>query len=497
MVEHRDTMAPETGYLHDRVADYVRGLIEDGALQPGDRVPSLRGIARRFGVSMATAMRAYATLEDAGWIAARPKSGYFVEASRLHRLERPTSGLPSGQPERLDLRGLTRALISHDGQAEDAVTLSLALPPDDLLPARALRRAAQRAQRADPLAALRYTFSPGLEALRRQIAARTAHAGARTHPDDVLITTGCSEALHVALSTIARPGDTIAVESPTFFKILSLIESLGMRALELPTDAREGISVDALAQVFRDGRASAALLIPNFSNPLGSQMPTANRKRVAALAARYQVPVIEDDIYGELHFGPEHPPLLRAFDDDGWILTASSFSKTIAPGYRVGWLLPGRFRAEAIFNLHASTLSTATLPQMAIAEFLAHGAYSRFLKRLRSAYRERTERMRWAVAQAFPANTRVSQPEGGFVLWVELPPGVDGIEVYQAALAAGIRVAPGTLFSTGNAYDGYLRLSCGMPWSDTLEQAITRLGGIVAGLSAALPNDIEPRISRT
>lgn len=465
-------------WLHERVAHHVRSLIADGSLRPGDRVPSLRALQRQFGVSLSTVTRAYDSLERHGWIEARPQSGFYARERSV--LEPPTPGgsRPSGEPAGIDRQAMARAIMSDGG--DDVVTLSLALPPDEHLPLKALNRSLRRVLRERPEALIHYAYAPGVEPLRQQIAGRAADLGCRIRPDEVLVTTGCSEALALALRSVAGPGDVIAVESPTFFKILSVIESLGMRVLELPTDPVTGVDPEALELAFARNRVRAALLQPSFNNPLGSLMTDEVRARIAAAAARHRVPVIEDDIYGDLHFGERRPRPLRAFDEDGWVLTASSFSKTIAPGYRIGWLLPGRFFERALSAQHDLTFAGATPPQFAVADFLATGGYIRHLRRVRGAYRDQVARMHQAIGRHFPPGTRVSQPAGGFVLWVELPEGMDGTELYRRAYHEGIRVAPGRLFATGRDYDRYLRLSAGMPWSETLERAIARLGTIAA-----------------
>ena len=479
----RNSRTPEAGFLHDQVADFVRGLVRDGTLQPGDRAPSLRQIRRRLDVSMATATRAYQTLEAGGWIEARPQSGFYVRTPRGTALAGPVRGEPPGRPERVDVANLVRTLVSDPGDATDMVTLSLAHPDSDLLPIKALQRAVARVSRTALEESISYAFAPGVEPLRRQIAYRATDAGCRIHPDEILVTSGCAEALAIALQSVAGPGAVIAVESPTFFNILTLIESLGMRALELPTDPHVGLDLDALETRLSAGEVDAVLVIPNFSNPLGSCMPDASKRRLASLSAQFEVPVIEDDIYGDLHFGDRRPPLVRAFDEGGRVLTAASFSKTIAPGYRVGWLVPGPYFERATSLKHALTVATASLPQLAIADFLDNGGYDRHLKRARRRYREQVERMRYAIARHFPAGTRVTDPLGGFLLWVELPRGVDSVEVYRRALEQGVRVAPGSLFSTTGAYDSYLRLSCGAPWTPALEDAVRRLGDIVTELA--------------
>lgn len=469
-------------YLHDRVQHLVRGLIEDGTLGPGDRVPSLRALAARLGVSLSTVTRAYAALEEEGWIEPRPQSGFYVRTPRGPAPSAPGTSTPRRSDSRHDLLGLLRDLLATDCGPANTVTLSLALPSPELLPVKALERASGRVLRRAPSLAAQYSPPAGIEALRRQIAYRGVDAGDRVHPEEVIVTSGCAEALAIALRASLPAAAVIAVESPTFFNILTLIETLGMEARELPTDPGTGMDLDALERELDAGRVQGVLTVANFNNPLGSLMPDHAKERLAGLARRYAVPVIEDDLYGELYFGERRPPAVRAFDRDGHVLTASSFSKTIAPGYRVGWLLPGRHAERARTIKHATSMSSATLPQMAIAEFLEHGAYDRHLNRVRRAHRANVARMRMAVAEHFPEGTRISDPAGGFVLWVELPAGVDGVEVYRRALDAGVRVAPGVLFSTTPAYAGCLRLSSGARWDKRVEWAVRRLGAIVEAI---------------
>lgn len=471
-------------FLHDRVQALVRGLIEDGTLGPGDRVPSLRGLAGRLEVSLSTVTRAYTALEEEGWIESRPQSGFYVRTPRGPSVEPPRTRSPARSAGRQDLLALLRDLLAADSGSADTVTLSLALPAPGLLPVQPLERATARALRRAPRMAAQYAPPGGIEALRRQIAYRAVDAGHRVHPDEVLITSGCAEGLAIALRASLTAGARVAVESPTFFNILTLIETLGMEAREVPADGTTGMDLDALEAELAAGRVDGVVTVANFNNPLGSLMPDAAKERLAGLAERYAVPVIEDDLYGELYFGARRPPTVRAFDRDGRVLTVSSFSKTIAPGYRVGWLLAGRHNERARTIKHATSMSSATLTQMGIAEFLEHGAYDRHLNRIRRAHRANVARMRAGIAAHFPPGTRVSDPAGGFVLWVELPRGIDGVEVYQRALAAGIRVAPGVLFSTTPEYAGYLRLSSGGGRDHRVDWALRRLGAIVTRMAS-------------
>jgi DNA-binding transcriptional MocR family regulator len=223
--------------------------------------------------------------------------------------------------------------------------------------------------------------------------------------------------------------------------------------------------------------------VANFHNPVGSLMPDAGKQRLVAMLAERGIPLIEDDIFGDLHFGETRPRIAKCFDRDGLVLTCSSFSKTLAPGYRIGWVIPGRF-AAAVLKIKRSMGFSATPTQLAVAEFLRSGGYDRHLRRLRAAYRDQVQRMRDHIAQVFPAGTRITRPQGGFVLWVELPPGVDSMELFEQALAAGVSIAPGTLFSPTQKYRRFIRLNAGMVWSDPLRAAVDTLGRLVHALAA-------------
>lgn len=293
-------------------------------------------------------------------------------------------------------------------------------------------------------------------------------------PDDIVTTCGTMEALNLCLRAVAKPGDTIAIESPTFYGILQA--SLGMRALEIPTHPRDGIDLDALEQAIKKNKVKACLLIPNFNNPLGCCMPDNNKKQLVEMLGRREIPLIEDDIYGDIYFGAARPKTAKAFDKEGLVLLCSSFSKTIAPGYRVGWTAPGRFKAQVEHLKSMNTIATATLPQMAVARFLESGGYDRHLRKLRKALATQVQRVTLAVRQYFPEGTRITRPTGGFVLWVELPKSVDSLELYRKALEKKISIAPGPIFSAKQKYQNFIRLSCGQAWSDSLEQALKTLG---------------------
>lgn len=295
-------------------------------------------------------------------------------------------------------------------------------------------------------------------------------------PDDVVITNGCTEAFTLALSAVARPGDTIAVESPTYFGFLHTLEVLGLKVLELPTDPVEGIHIEAFARLLDAGPVAACLLSSSFSNPLGVSMPDARKRELLALLARHGVPLIEDDVYGDIHFARERPTPFIALDGGANTLYCSSFSKSLAPGYRVGWIAPGKYAQQVVDRKLAFSLCSPVLPQVALADFLASGAYDAHMRRLRRLLEENLRHLTRAIEASFPAETRVSRPAGGFALWVELPRGFDSRALFDAALELGICFAPGDVFSASRRFRNCLRLSAGWSWSERIEEGVRRLG---------------------
>jgi len=468
-------------FLYEQVEQQVRRMIDSGVLKPGDRAPSLRELARQSRVSIATVTQAYLALERKGYVEAREKSGFYVR-----RRPAPASTVPRSQhqrsaPRRVQVGDVVQSILSA-AHRPDVVSLGLANPSADLLPVKALTRAMTRVAARRPLASVRYSPPEGAGELRRQIAWRSRELGCQLAPDELLVTSGATEGLATALQVVARAGDAVAVESPCYFQILQLIESLGMLAVEVRTDPDTGIDLDALGRALDRVAVKAVITVPNFHNPLGGLMPEANKRALVSMLAQRRIPLIEDDVYGDLHFSEQRPWVARAFDDAGNVILCSSFSKTLAPGYRVGWMAPGRFLREATAIKRALSGTTASLTQLAVSEFLATGAYDRTMRGVRRSYAQQVEQMRHALAEHFPPGTRISRPAGGFVLWVELPEGLDGERLFEAALGRGVSITPGTLFSATRRFRGYIRISAGLPWSERVEQAVATVGELAHAL---------------
>ncbi len=470
------TAPEEKRYLS--VERQIANLIENGTLRPGERIPSVRRLSRQREVSISTVLHAYSLLESKGFIEARPQSGYFVRPRLWRPPEEPAMSPATRHPVEVNMSRLAMQVIQAIREP-GLIGLGAALPSPELLPTAQLTRAMAAAARRAPVAASAYDAPPGHLGLRTQVARHAVDGGCSLSPSEIVTTCGGTEALHLALSAVASPGDTIAIETPTYYGILQCIEALGMKALEIPTHPRDGVSLEALALALETQPVKACLFMPNFSNPLGCAMPDEAKRRLVAMLAEREIPLIEDDMYGEVAFAPERPRMAKAYDTKGLVILCGSFSKTLAPGYRVGWIAAGRYQQEVERFKMITSLATPTPPQMAIADYLATGGYDHHIRKIRRLYAEKVERVTRAIAEHFPEGTRVTRPSGGQVVWVELPEVVDSLLLFRRALAEKISIAPGPIFSAKQKFRNFIRLNCGNPWSDALEQAFQRLGQLI------------------
>ena len=466
--------------LYGEVADRVLALIESGTFRAGDKLPSIRTLSGRMAVSVNTVKEAYGLLETQRFLEARPQSGYYV---RRAVPPLPKTAEPSGKP-RLDPKevGMCRVYgeVTRDGRNPAGASLAIALPAAELLPAAKRAEAFQTSWKTMGRSMTDYVHSPGLPLLREQIAQEGIQAGMVLSPDDIIVTTGASEAVTLALLALVRPGETIAVEAPTYFNFLSLLRELDIRVLEIPTSPEEGVNLDVLAWALDTHHVKAFVTIANFNNPLGFRMTDEKKKALVELCRTRGVPLIEDDLYGDLPFCGPRPRTCKSFDTDGNVLLISGYSKTLAPGYRIGWTAPGRW-FEKIDKLKSLTaVATATPTQWAIARFLELGGYQRHLRTFRQRLADQVGAMAETVAASFPEGTRVSRPAGGYVLWVELPDDADTTALYERAYAEGIVFCPGEIFSASGKFRNALRLSAGI-WSDEVRGAVERLGQLARG----------------
>lgn len=459
------------------VADRIAALIDNGTLAVGDRVPSVRKLSLQFGVAVGTVLHAYRVLEDRGRIRARPQSGFYV-CQPVTSLPEPAPSSPTAKPGRPTVGDLVMRMgeLAAD---EGVVQLGHAIPHPSFLPTAQLNRLSASVSRRNPRGLNYYDAPPGCRELRVQVAKHYIEAGCNLSPDDLVTTSGCTEALGLCLRAIAKPGDVIAVDSPAFYGILQSIEMLGLRALEIPTSPRTGVDLEALKKALRKKKIAGCLFVTNCQNPLGFVMSDERKRALVKLLAEHDVPLIEDDTYGDLAYGDQRPSVCKAFDRDGRVMLCSSLSKTVAPGARVGWCAPGRYLHLVKRLKFCNTLATATLPQMALAEYLAAGGYAHHLRKIRRTYADAVDQIAGAVQRHFPAGTCATRPTGGHVLWIELPKGTDAMALFELAAAERISIAPGPLFSPSGDYRNCIRLNCSVPTDATLERAIATLGRLV------------------
>ena len=474
--------------LYENVAGHISRLIDGGTFRVGERIPSVRKLGKQLGVSVTTVLGAYRILEDRGFIEPRPQSGYFVR-SRTHARSasvEPTMAKAARRPTPVSIGDLTM-MILEDAVNPDLVQLGAAIPDIKLLPIAKLQRAMARIGRHAGDRAGNYAPSAGMKELRVQIARRELDAGLSLTPEEIIVTSGAQEAITLCLKAVCEPGDTVALESPCYYGFLQAMEAMGIRALEIPAHPREGLSLEALELALREHDIKAVLAIPNFNNPLGSCIPTHRKKQLVEMLAKREIPLLEDDIYGDLAFGvsgAERPTVCKAYDKKGLVMMCDSFSKTLSPGLRVGFVAPGRFYKQVLYQKIVSTIATATLPQLAVAEFLANGGYEHHLRRLRRIQQRQMRAMIDAVLRYFPAGTKTTRPEGGHVVWVEMPAAVDSLKLYEKAVEKGVTIALGPLFSTKGQNANCVRLNAAH-WDfagGRAESAVKTLGYLAAGM---------------
>jgi DNA-binding transcriptional MocR family regulator len=468
-------------FLYEKIADGITKLIRQGTYRAGERIPSVRQMSKQQDVSISTVLQAYLVLENRGLIEAKPQSGYYVRTPEFERLPEPETSSPGPDPSHISLHELMM-MILRDTLNPELVQLGAAMPNLELLPTERLNRIVARLARQSGREAHQYELPPGLEELRVQIAQRALNCGCHFSPNDLVITSGGIEAIDLCLHAVCKPGDIVAIESPMYFGTLQSLEVHGLRALEIPTHQRDGLSLEALQFAIEHNPIKAVLVISNFNNPLGSCIPDDKKKELVELLTLHNIPLIENDVSGEIYFTEKRPLVAKAYDTKGLVMLCSSFSKDISPALRVGWTAPGRYKAEVEWLKFTSSTATATLSQKVIAEFLESGGYDHHLRTIRREYANNVNLLSQAVTRYFPPETRVTRPTGGFVLWVQLPENIDSLELYKLALQNNITITPGYLFSPTNQFSNFIRLNAAA-WSYPIERAVERLGEMVTELS--------------
>ncbi|WP_283786256.1 PLP-dependent aminotransferase family protein [Bermanella sp. WJH001] len=460
--------------LYQKVANDIALDINQGVYLAGQKVPSVRTLAKIKTVSISTITQAYALLEDQGYLTARPQSGYYVKDGANDPIEPPPVSRGS-EPTEFTKSDLISMMLNAVHQ-DSLVNFGAAIAHESFMPQHTLQTHINKTARFQSKLVFNYLFSPGLESLRRQIATRMRSIGVKCHPNEIVITQGCSEALSLCLKSCTKAGDIIAVESPCYYGFLQLAGLLGLQVIEIPTDAQEGISLDALTLALKQWPIKLIAVSARFSNPTGSAISSSKQKQLYELAKKHDVSILEDDIYGELGFNESINSVIKTFDTDGRVMHCSSFSKTVSPGLRVGWCIAGKQHENIITAQTYSSFSPSSLSQYTLSSYLESGHYDRHLRKTRSIYQQNIEAISQLVKQFFPSRTRISQPKGGFIIWIALPEHTDVMALQKDALKVGINIAPGAMFSNTNEFDHYIRLNCAIPIDANVSQGIKTLG---------------------
>lgn len=462
-------------FLYTEIAERIAAQIRNGILKTGDKLPSVRMLCREHQVSMNTAKRVFLELESQSLVESKPQSGYFVSRLMSVKLPLPEVSRPSliannDEPDELISR-------VYENMGKKGITFfSIGIPSGDLLPQAKLKKEIINATRELKDGGTEYEELQGNLKLRRMIAIRSLQWGGNFNETDLVTTNGGMNALSFCLMALGKPGDTIAIESPCYPGILQLANGLGLKVLELPTHPTTGIEIEALKKVIP--QINLCLLIPNFNSPLGSCMPDENKKEIVKLLSENGIPLIEDDVYGDLYFGTSRPKCCKSFDKDGNVLYCSSISKTLAPGYRVGWIAPGRYKDKILKLKLLHSTSSISIVNEAVANFLKSGRYEKHLQQMRKALQNNYQNYVQTIAESFPEGTKTSRPQGGLSLWVEFDKKIQTTGLYDLAIKQNISIAPGRMFTLQDQFQNCMRLCIGLPWSEEIRLQLRQVGSL-------------------
>jgi DNA-binding transcriptional MocR family regulator len=461
------------------VAERIEKLIENGVLKVGDKLLSVRALSKEQGISLSTAFQSYYHLESKGLIEARPQSGYYVKFAPNDNYVLPVACCEP--PEDANEVTIDEMItnVYKELRSPNLINFSLGSPSHALLPAAKFSKSVMQALRDSETSCLHYEEIQGNIDLRKQIARQAFNWGGVYKEEDVVVTAGCMEAMAICLKAVTKPGDAVAIESPTYFGIFQVMQTLGLKVVEIPCDPATGVDLNFLEDAIDKLDIKACLFVTNFNNPLGSCIPDHKKEELVYMLARKEIPLIEDDIYGELYFGKTRPKTCKSFDKEGLVLYCSSFSKSLAPGHRIGWAIPGRFKDAVISIKRMHTVSTNTLSQAAIAHFLDKGRYELHLRHLRKALHTNSLRYIQSITEHLPEDTRLTRPHGGFALWLELGKNINTYQVHKKALKQNVGIAPGQIFSLRSNYQNCFRIGFGEPWSKEVENGMRKIGKLI------------------
>lgn len=464
--------------LYQQIADEIEYQINHGMLKVGSRLPSLRTMAMNKDVSINTVIEAYLSLERKGIISSKHKSGYFVSNIKVHQFNNTITSHPRPIASFSDISDVFSVVFSNSLNNKKNSNLASTQLATEFLPLAQLRKSIIYASRNLKDAGIWYDKS-GNENLKKQIALRSHLWGGKLLPKNIIPTQGCFDAIQLCMTALLKPGDTIAVESPVHFGVINLAKNMHCKLLELPTNTNTGIELEALQDAIKKKKINLLLLMGNYSNPFASCMPDEHKKEIVRLAQKYNLPVIEDDIYSDLHYSQSYPTFCKSFDEEGVIMWCGSTSKKLAGGYRVGWLEAGKFKEKIIKTKPYHPVNCCTITHEAVAHFFANNKYDLYLKKIRHELKLNSLHLKNAIASYFPEKIKLTDPQGGFLMWLAFDKKVNTMELYNKAIEHKIIISPGRTYTAQNQYNNCISIRYGMPWSDKIENSIKVLAGLV------------------
>ncbi|MCD4678695.1 MAG: PLP-dependent aminotransferase family protein [Desulfobacula sp.] len=463
-------------FLYESLAEEIRLKISQKVFRPGEKLPSVREMHKTMHKSITTVSKAYVLLESRGLIIARDRSGYYVRAKNYFRMKRPEKSQSNLSPKLIRRSGIVEEVLDSLGD-ESKIQLGVAYISPRLFPFRQYTKILKNLTQKEVRKAIVFDKPAGLLKLRQQISLKYMGLVNNIGPDDIVITNGCTEALVICLMAFLKKGDTVAIEVPSFYGIFTILENMGVLVLEIPTCPEHGVDYDALKKAVESKEIKCCILNSNFHNPLGSLMSDSKKQKIVRLLNKHGIPLIEDDIYSELYYEKQRPLPLKHFDAADLVITCSSFSKTLAPGLRVGWVIPGnKFKKEILKIKSGMSITTSTLDQYILAKFIETGLYDKHLRRFRNILRKQLHLVVKAIDKYFPKGIRMVIPKGGFLLWIQLPKGVNSVELYRNLLPEDIVILPGPVCSSSQGFEEYIRLSCGSLFDEVMENALKTIG---------------------
>ncbi|WP_027951249.1 PLP-dependent aminotransferase family protein [Haliea salexigens] len=461
-------------YRYQQLENWLLQGILEQCWRLGERLPSVRTLCQEKGLSKATVQHALQRLEAQGLLEARPKAGYFVTL-QPDGVKKPLSRARIEAPRPVSVSDLLLDIMRRSAAFDLLPDLQSGhLPPGIVALNRSIGRSLRRQKGED----YQYYDEPdGVLLLREQLSLHAARRGWIVSPDQLCITSGCQHALFMALMASCERGDVVAVESPGFYGVLQLLEQLDLRVVEVPTSVETGMDIDALEEVLERWKVKACIVSPAFATPGGAMMPLESKQRLLALAERHNLAVIEDDIYADTSLGAAPDPL-KALDSDNRVILCSSFSKSLSRDLRLGWVSGARWHDRIQHLKLVTQLASSRYLQQGVAEFIADGGFAAHLRRQRNELRANRDRL-IAELHAWPGEVRVSTPQGGLAVWVELPQHVDTLAAYPQGLELGVVITPGPLFSVSGQFANCLRISFAHPWKASRTEALRRLPAVL------------------